>query len=522
MRSGCSPIFLLVVACLSVVAAAFAEPTDPPGRPLRIAAEDYPPYEYLDEGVPKGIDVEVFETVFDRLGIEYEIEFYPFTRGWLMLTKGKVDAAPSISYQPFREPHLYYTDGQREFAKTGRVPEDYLWMTEYVFFVNRKFRGSLRFESYDQIKKDGYTIGLLKEYSYHPGFLEQGFETRMYVDPMDGMQALARGEIDLFPMDKTVGLSLLTSSGLGDRIAYLQKTIFTKPYLMTFSRASDYPDVENVMSDFYRELHKMRENGEYDAIVRKYARATPRKFLFVCEDWPPFECIRDGKAHGINVDILDRIMKTLNVPYEIRIYPWSRAWMMAERGSADAVLSVSYKASRESVLHYTDGQRAFAETGAIPPDYLWISEYVFFVLEGNGGKFRFESYEQLRADKPRIGTNRDYSYDSAFLEAGLSSREFNDTKEGLDALVTGEIDLYPMDKTVGIATLREMGLRESVTFLPKPLFSKPYLAPFVRKSDYPGIEWLMRDFNRALRSLRDSGDYDAIVQKHLGDHYIDP
>lgn len=519
MRSTCSPIAILVVACLSVVTGTFGDSPEPQGRPLRIAAEDYPPYEYLDDGVPKGIDVEVFETVFRRLGIDYEIEFYPFTRGWLMLSKGKVDAAPSISYQPFREPHLYYTEEQREFAKTGRVPKDYLWMTEYVFFVNRKFRASLRFESYDQIKKDGYSIGLLKEYSYHPGFLEHGFETHMYVNPMDGMQALARGEIDLFPMDKTVGLSLLKSSDLGNRIAYLEKTIFTKPYLMTFSRASDYPDIEKVMRLFYRELHKMRENGEYDAIVRKYARATPRKFMFVCEEWPPFECVQDGNAHGINVDILERIMKTLNVPYEIRIYPWSRAWMMAERGSADAVLSVSYKASRESVLYYTEEQRAFPETGVIPPDYLWISEYVFFVLTRNRDKFRFESYDQLRADKPRIGTNRDYSYDSAFLEAGLSSREFNDTKEGLEALVTGEIDLYPMDKTVGIATLHDMGLRESVTFLPNPLFSKPYLAPFVRSSGYPGIERLMHDFNRVLRSLRDSGEYETIVQEHLDSYH---
>ena len=220
--------------------------------------------------MPKGIDVEVFETVFGRLGIEYEIEFYPFTRGWMMLTKGTVDAAPSISYQPFREPHVYYTEGQREFAKTGEIPEDYLWMTEYVFFVNRKFRASLRFESYDQVKRDGYRVGLLKEYSYHPGFLEEGFETRTYVNPIDGMRALTRGEIDLFPMDKTVGIATLQEMGLRDSVTFLPKPLFSKPYLAPFVRESGYPGIEQLMRDFNRVLRGMRESGEYEAVVRAH------------------------------------------------------------------------------------------------------------------------------------------------------------------------------------------------------------------------------------------------------------
>lgn len=270
MKRLFSPVLFPAAACLAVGIHALADPLPSTNRPLRIAAEDYPPYEYIEDGVPKGIDVEVFETVFGRLGIEYEIEFYPFTRGWMMLTKGTVDAAPSISYQPFREPHVYYTEGQREFAKTGEIPEDYLWMTEYVFFVNRKFRASLRFESYDQVKRDGYRVGLLKEYSYHPGFLEEGFETRTYVNPIDGMRALTRGEIDLFPMDKTVGIATLQEMGLRDSVTFLPKPLFSKPYLAPFVRESGYPGIEQLMRDFNRVLRGMRESGEYEAVVRAH------------------------------------------------------------------------------------------------------------------------------------------------------------------------------------------------------------------------------------------------------------
>ena len=110
-----------------------------------------------------------------------------------------------------------------------------------------------------------------------------------------------------------------------------------------------------------------------------------------------------------------------------------------------------------------------------------------------------------------MGTNKDYSYSPEFLEASLSVRDYPDTDSGMRALVNEDIDLYPMDRTVGQAVLRELGLAEVVTFIPKPLFSKPYLCPFVKGSTLPGIESLMQDFNRQLRLLRSSGEYDEIV-----------
>ncbi len=208
-------------------------------------------------------------------------------------------------------------------------------------------------------------------------------------------------------------------------------------------------------------------------------------------------------------------MKQLNIPYSIRIYPWSRAWMMVQKGGADAVLSISYKESREEVLYYTEGQRAFATTGEIPQDFLWKSQYVFFVKKKNGSRYQFESFEQIKRDGYRIGTNKDYSYNPAFLAAQLGDVAYNDTKAGLLGLVSEEIDLYPMDRTVGLAALNELGLTDSVTFLPKPIFSKPYLAPFSRKSSYPAIEEVMKNFNAELLRMRENNDYSRICDKYF-------
>jgi len=501
---------------------AWAQTPPSPQRPLQVAIEDYPPYEYFENGEAKGIDVDVITTILTRLGIPHEIKAYPFARGWLMLKKGGADAAPSISYNKNREAYLYFTAEQRAFEAKGTWPSDYLWKTEYAFFINRRFEKSLHFESYAQLRKDGYRIGVLDEYTYHPGFLEAGLTFKQYVDPEQAIQALARGEIDLFPMDKTVAAYLINKQGLQDQIASLPKVIFSKPYLMVFSKQSTYPDLEGVMAKFYAELRSMRESGEYDSIRRRYlpeesptVSAAVRPLLFVCEDWAPFEYMDGDTLKGIDVEVTDRIMKKLGLPYEIRIYPWSRAWLMASNGKADAVLSVSYKESREDALLYTDDQRKFAATGELPENHLWLSEYVFFVKRKFAETYTFESYDQLRAAGYRVGRNRDYTYDRAFMDANLPGTEFPDTKCGLEALVAEKIDLYPMDRTIGLATLKEMGLLGSVTFLPKPLFAKPYLVPFVKVSDYPNIEVVMDRFYRELRDMRDRGEIDTIR-----DHYL--
>ncbi len=518
--AACVGLLLVTGLCASGIA-------QEPARPFHFAMEDYPPFEYEEGGVAKGINVEVMSRIMDRLGIPFEVSFYPFPRAWMLLKKGKAHAAPSISYNPAREPHLLYTDEQKAFWTTGEIPEDYLWLTEYVFFINRRFKNSLRFESYEQIKRDGYRIGIHKDYTYHPAFWDAKLQVREFITPHEGFRALADGEIDVVPMDRTVGLWMLRQMGLDAQITYLGRPLFTKPYLMVFSRTSDYPDMSGVMQRFYTELAAMRKSGEYDKIYSRYvgtdSPGTPQRPLrFVCEEWAPFEYLEGEVPTGIDVEVTDVIMKRLGIPYEIQFYPWSRAWLMAEKGRAEAVLSVSYKTSRESILYYTPEQADLAKTGVLPPDYLWQADYVFFVKKKYKDTYRFDSREQVKAAGYKIGTNKDYTYNEAFCAADLSYREYPDTKAGLAALVEEEIDLYPMVKTIGLATLRQMGLSESVTCLPKPLFSKPYLVPFCRTSDYPNLEYIMYAYYRELKRMRQSGEYEKIYKRYVTAQHPNP
>ncbi len=489
-------------------------------RRLVIAAEHYPPFEYLENEQPTGIEVEIIDRIMTKLNVPIEFCFCPFARIKLLMEQGKIDAATSISHNKGREAYLYFSDNQKAFSQTGQIPQESIWVSEYLFFINRRFSDSLKFDSYDQMIKDKYRVGIIRDYSYNKEFLDAKLDKYIYADQPQALRALTEGVIDVFPIDRTIGLWLLKEYNLEKQITFLSKPLFRKPYNLIFTKKSDYPDLKEIMLNFNEEVKKMHASGEIAVITRKYIpTVAPQKkmrpLIFVCEDWKPFEYIENKEVKGLDAEVVDIIMKRLAIPYEIKIYPWSRAWMMAQKGKADAVLSISYKPSREPTLYYTQEQREFCETGNVPTDYLWKSEYVFFIKKNNLDKIKFESYHQIVNAEYKVGKNKDYSYNPKFCSVNFNSKHYNSTKDGLLALAAGDIDLYPMDKNVGLATLRTLGLAESITYLPEVLFSKPYLAAFCRKSDYPALEDVMKAFYHELHLMRKSGEYKKIYTKHM-------
>lgn len=500
---------LLFITIILMCGPVVAEET---ARPFLIVGEEYPPYEYLDEsGRPAGINIEIIDRVFSGLNIPYEIKFYPWSRAWLMVVNGAADAVLSVSYQDERIPYLYFTPEQMQFWRSGQVPRDFLWLTEYVFFIHKRNADHFRFNSYEQLKADGYRVVINDQYSYDAAFTRAQFSPVVKNTSSDAFQALIRGEADLYPMDRTVGWALLQQKDLRDEITWLPKPLFMKPYLLGFCRKSEYPDMENLMHRFYAGLHSLRSSGVIEEITAGHLdkfrpQRSDRPVLFVCEQWRPFEYMENDEVRGLNPKVIKRIMNFLRIPYEIKIYPWPRAWMMAEKGRADAVISVSYKDTREDVLYYTDSQRNAAAEDALPHDYLWISRYVFFVKTKNERHLRFQSYDQIIEDGYRVGLNQGYSYCPGFPSDKFSSRTYFDTESGFLGLIKEEIDIYPMDIAVGLNTLKELGLEDSVTYLLPQIFSKPYLIPFVKRSDYPGLESIMYEFYHQLRQLRATGD----------------
>lgn len=236
---------------------------------LTIVTLQWNPYVYVDErGLPRGIFSDVMDYVARELDISYKIEIVPWTRALRAVQIGEADALVA-AYNKERESFLYYTEEQRTYPETGKIPDLFFYKSDYVFFV-RKYAGSFKFESFEQLKQDDYRIGLNNGFAYTPEVYAAGWNTVEHVTLEQSFESLNDGKIDFYLLDKAVGLALLEELGLSEEITFLPKVVFTEVVYLPFSKNSDYPNAEGTMLDIYEEIRKMHEEGVYDEIYRDH------------------------------------------------------------------------------------------------------------------------------------------------------------------------------------------------------------------------------------------------------------
>lgn len=244
-------------------------------RELVITGEDYPPFEFLNNGEVVGVDVDVVKYIFAKMGIPIKIELKPWKRAWYEVESGKVDACLSVSRKEIRKPFVWYSK------------ED-MWLSEVVFHT-LKTKKIKNFNGYETAKNEGLRIGVTNGNSYHKNFW-QAFpykdKTKKFqpyksikllneqLHPVKDLKTnvikLVHNRIDVFIVDKMVGTYTAKLMGYGDQITYYEKPLYTKAYQLVFVKNSDYPNLKDIAVDFEKELMLMKKSGEYQKILDKW------------------------------------------------------------------------------------------------------------------------------------------------------------------------------------------------------------------------------------------------------------
>lgn len=90
-------------------------------------------------------------------------------------------------------------------------------------------------------------------------------------------------------------------------------------------------------------------------------------------------------------------------------------------------------------------------------------------------------------------------------------------KECFEMLMAGKVDAVAMNDFTGRETVAKMGLQDKVAALPREL-SVEGLHVLVHKT-HPRATILLNYLNKGLKAIQDSGEYDAIMDKHLANHW---
>ena len=107
--------------------------------------------------------------------------------------------------------------------------------------------------------------------------------------------------------------------------------------------------------------------------------------------FPPVEMMVEGKAEGVNINLLNKMFSQLNLKPVYRLMPFKRCMKALSKGKVDIIGSLQYTDERAKFLKY------------IQPPY---SESIIIFYVGKKQKHRLTKYEDLY--KLKVGVMRGY------------------------------------------------------------------------------------------------------------------
>ena len=280
LGAGLCLLLLIVTLCFGVSVHAAAVPE------LRGGWYPWAPYQYTDtsDDAQKltGLDVELFREIFERqLRLTLDLPQLNWDEHQKLLQEGSRDIAGGAFITEERGDYAYFSDPYRTedvvlVARRNNVRARKL--LEKNAFIQR-FPGSrLRLGVVD-----GYVYGdVIDAFLTDPANHERWLASP---DVQSNLQNLVVGTVDLVPVDRLVGATLIWENNFADQLVMGEQPIFSGPIVALFSRRSTSPAL---VQSFNQALQTIRANGRYNLIVRGHLFPT---LLGLAADQPWFRIL---------------------------------------------------------------------------------------------------------------------------------------------------------------------------------------------------------------------------------------
>ncbi|WP_119168978.1 substrate-binding periplasmic protein [Algihabitans albus] len=216
----------------------------------------------------------------------------------------------------------------------------------------------------------------------------------------------------------------------------------------------------------------------------------------VVDDWPPFggEYLPNG---GISLDVITTVLERAGYDVTTEILPFARILNGAQSGIYDVVGNLFLQEELQAYLTYSD---PFYETE------------VRFVQQ-KGHDHVFTDVESLRPYSIAVGEG--YLYEERFDSADdLNKVVVTTTIQGVRMVASGRVDLTLDSTDVIDYAIRtdDPGLADQIEYLPTVLTAQRI--HMAVRSDFPGRDKLLADFNSVLADMRADGSLDRLLEKH--------
>jgi len=229
------------------------------------------------------------------------------------------------------------------------------------------------------------------------------------------------------------------------------------------------------------------------------AAQEPLNFGFAAEPYPPFtEASASGEWQGFEIDFAEALCKEMKVECEPAPIAWDGIIPALTSGQIDMIIgSMSITDERRQTISFSDRY--------------YYTASVFVAPKGSNLEVTPEGMEGKVLGVQTGTTNADYAR-KAFPE-GVEIKTYNTQDEVNADLAAGRIDVMLADQIAMAAFVESEAGKdmEIVATAPAdPAFGEG-IGVGVRKEDTE----LLAKVNAAIKSLRDSGEYDRIASKYF-------
>ena len=222
-------------------------------------------------------------------------------------------------------------------------------------------------------------------------------------------------------------------------------------------------------------------------------------FVALTGPYPPFSINKGIRVKGISVDTLVEMMKLTGTPFNaknVKLMPWSRALQEAAFMPRRIILNVP-------------------RTSDVQDDFKWVGpiDTIRFALIGHKSD-QLDIGSLRDAGKHKLASIRNSGPEKVALSEGVSENDLNrhlTHVRALRELSNREVDMFIHSDAATAYFMPGLGMNPEEFAVVHVFEETPLYFAFSKDVDDALIERLQA----ALDQLKQSGDYDKIVAKHL-------
>lgn len=216
---------------------------------FKIMTEEYPPFNYTEDGKITGLSTDVMMELTKRVGHNSDFEVLPWARGYNLIQKKSGQILFSMTRTEARE---------ELFKWVGPVASN-----KWVFFAKKGSGVTITsLEDAKKVKK----IGTYKDDAAETFLKEEGFQNLdSVVNDELNVPKLMAGRINLWIVGELQGIYKAKAKGVSDDLEKVMDIKDTQLYI-AFSKDTADEDI----AKWQKALDDMKADGSYDTILKKY------------------------------------------------------------------------------------------------------------------------------------------------------------------------------------------------------------------------------------------------------------